>query len=274
MTILQAILLGIVQGLTEFLPISSSGHLVIMPYLLGWDLPAKDAFIFDVLVQVATLLAVFAYFWSDIIAILHAVLVGLINRQPFAEPQARLGWQLVIATLPAGVIGLALKTAVERAFDSPAATGFFLIVTAGILFLAELLGKRVRGLDSLNWKDAVWIGFAQALTIFPGLSRSGATTAGGMTRNLERAAAARFAFLLSIPIMLAAGGLATLDLLKIPDFISLLPTFLPGFLSAAIVGYFSIRWLLSFLTHHTLYIFIAYCAILGSLVLILSVSGY
>jgi len=274
MTILQAILLGIVQGLTEFLPISSSGHLVIVPYLLGWDIPAQDAFIFDVLVQVATLLAVFAYFWSDIIAILRAVLSGLLNRRPFEEPQARLGWQLVIATLPAGVIGLALKPAVERAFDSPAATGFFLIITAGILFLAERIGKRLRKLESLTWKDAVWIGFAQALAIFPGISRSGATTAGGMTRNLERAASARFAFLLSIPIMLAAGGLACLDLLQIPDFISLLPAFLPGFLAAAIVGYFSIRWLLRFLTHHSLYIFVVYCTVLGALVLILSATGY
>jgi undecaprenyl-diphosphatase len=274
MTVLQAILLGVIQGLTEFLPISSSGHLVIVPYLLRWDIPTQDAFVFDVLVQVATLLAVFAYFWSDIVAILRAVVSGVVKKRPFDEPQARLGWCLVIATLPAGVIGLALKPAVERAFASPAATGFFLIVTAGILFFAERVGKRVQSLESLTWKDAVWIGFAQALAIFPGVSRSGATTAGGMTRNLERPAAARFAFLMSIPIMLAAGLLATLDMLQIPSFITLVPTFLPGFLAAAVVGYFSIRWLLNYLTHHALYIFVAYCAALGLLVLILNLAGY
>ena len=273
MTILQAILLGIIQGLTEFLPISSSGHLVIVPYLFGWQLPAREAFVFDVLVQVATLLAVFAYFWSDVTGILRAAALGLLNKRPFDDPQARLGWLLLLASLPAGLIGLALKDAVERAFASPAATGVFLLVTAGLLLVAERVGRRQRALDTLTWKDAVWIGLAQALAIFPGLSRSGATIAGGMARDLQRPPAARFSFLMSIPIMLAAGLLAVLELvLDYPGYTSLLPAFLPGFLAAAVTGYLSIRWLLAFLARRPLYIFSIYCAAAGALVLIVSLS--
>jgi undecaprenyl-diphosphatase len=271
MSIIQSIILGIVQGLTEFLPISSSGHLVIIPYLFGWHFNAREAFVFDVLVQVATLVAVFAYFWNDVVGILRATSLGLLNRKPFDDPQARLGWLLVLASLPAGLIGLALKSAVERAFASPAATGFFLLVTAGLLLVAERVGGRLRTLESLNWKDALWVGLAQALAIFPGISRSGATIAGGMTRDLQRPSAARFSFLMSIPIMLAAGLIAVLELLiEYPNYPSLLPTFLPGFLAAAITGYLSIRWLLSYLTRRPLYVFSIYCAAVGSLVLILS----
>ena len=274
MTILQAIILGIIQGLTEFLPISSSGHLVVVPYLLHWDIPPEDAFVFDVLVQVATLIAVFAYFWSDLVRIARAWLHGILQRQPFGDPIARLGWFLLLSTLPAGVIGLALKGAVESAFASPVATGFFLLVTAGLLVVAERVGKRTRDLETLNWIDALWIGFSQALAIFPGVSRSGASIAGGMTRDLQRPEAARFSFLMSIPIMLAAGVLALLDLAQIPNAASLLPAFIPGFIAAAVVGYFAIRWLLGYLARRPLYIFAVYCAALGILVLILNWIGY
>ena len=273
MTLLQSILLGIIQGLTEFLPISSSGHLVIVPYLLGWDIPAEEAFVFDVLVQVATLAAVIIYFWKDLLTIGRAFVLGLARRAPFADPAARTGWLLILATLPAGVIGLALKDLVEQAFNSPVATAVFLLITAGLLFIAERLGQRTRPLQSVTWVDALWIGFAQALSIFPGLSRSGATITGGMTRDLERPAAARFAFLMSIPIMLAAGLVAGLDLLKIPDFTRLLPVYLPGFLAAAVIGYLSIRWLLGYLTRKPLYIFSFYCTALALLVIGLSILG-
>ncbi|MEW5868664.1 MAG: undecaprenyl-diphosphatase UppP [Chloroflexota bacterium] len=268
MTLLQSILLGILQGLTEFLPISSSGHLVLVPYLLNWDIPASDAFVFDVLVQVATLLAVFVYFWNDLLAIGKAFILGLVRRAPFEEPQARLGWLILLATLPAGLIGLLLKDAVEQAFASPLATALSLLVTAALLLVAERAGRRSRDLHNLIWLDAVWIGLAQALAIFPGISRSGATITGGMTRNLSRPEAARFSFLLSIPIMLAAGLLAVKDLLEIPSFTHLLPVYLPGFLAAALAGYLSIRWLLGFLTHRPLYIFSAYCTLLALLSLV------
>jgi undecaprenyl-diphosphatase len=274
MSILQSIILGIVQGLTEFLPISSSAHLVFVPYLLGWNIPATEAFVFDVLLQVATLLAVIVYFWKDLWEIIVAVLSGLWQRKPFGTTNARLGWLIVLATIPAGLAGLLLKSSVETAFASPTATAIFMFVTAGLLFAAERLGKRQRDMEGFTWKDALWIGLFQAISIFPGVSRSGSTISGGMMRNLKRPPAARFAFLMSVPIMLAAGLLASLDMFKIPNLASQMPVFIPGFITAALVGYLSIRWLLKYLMQHSLYVFSIYCALLGLLVLTLSLVGY
>jgi undecaprenyl-diphosphatase len=266
MTLLQSIILGIVQGLTEFLPISSSAHLVLVPYLLNWEIPPEEAFIFNVLVQVATLVAVIAFFWKDLVAILRAWFQGLFQRKPFESLLARQGWFILLATLPAGIIGLAIKDLVEQAFASPTITAFFLLVTAGLLVIAERVGKRNRPLEALNWKDALWIGFGQAIAVFPGVSRSGATISAGMTRDLQRPAAARFAFLMSIPIMLAAGLLAGLDLVQMEGFSELLPVFIPGFIAAAVTGYLSIRWLLGYLVRGSLYGFVIYCTLLALLV--------
>jgi undecaprenyl-diphosphatase len=269
MTLLQSIILGIIQGLTEFLPISSSGHLVIVPELLGWQFPAQDAFVFNVLVQVATLIAVIVYFWHDLLEIIKATLNGIRERHPFATPNARMGWYIVLATIPAGLAGLLLNNWVEQAFDNPSVVAIFLMGTAFMLLIAELLGKRQHRKDQLTWLDALWIGIAQSLAIFPGISRSGATITGGMLRNLKRPSAARFSFLISVPIMLAAGLLAIIDLLQIPHWATLLPNFIAGFIAAAVVGYLSIRWLLNYLQHKPLYIFAAYCATLSIISLII-----
>jgi undecaprenyl-diphosphatase len=274
MTIIQSIILGIVQGLTEFLPISSSGHLVILPYLLNWDIPPRDAFIFDVLVQVATMIAVIAYFWSDLLSIGRAMIFGLMGKSPLESTEARLGWYILLASIPAGGFGLILKDTVERAFASLTATAAALLLTAGLLVLAERIGKRTRSLDNATWKDALWIGFFQVLAIFPGVSRSGATISGGMIRNLDRPSAARFSFLMSVPIMLAAGALAILDLMQVPNLMSLLPVYIPGFISAAVVGYLAIRWLIRYLGTHSLYIFAIYCTIVGLISLGLSLFVY
>lgn len=271
MTLIQSILLGIIQGLTEFLPVSSSGHLVILPHLLGWDIPAQDAFIFDVLVQVATLIAVLAYFWSDLAAMASAMVSGIMTRRPMDDLRSRTGWYILIATIPAGIAGLLLKDTVERAFASLTATASALLFTALLLVAAERLGKRSKSLDRLTWFDALWIGFFQILAIFPGVSRSGSTITGAMTRDLKRPPAARFAFLMSLPIMLAAGLLATVDLLQIENLAALLPVYIPGFISAAVVGYFSIRWLIGYLSQHSLYIFAAYCFLLGTFSLVFSI---
>lgn len=268
MTILQAIILGIIQGLTEFLPISSSAHLVLIPYLLGWNIPAEQAFIFDVLVQVASLAAVIAFFWQDLLTIGRSVTQGVITKEPFHDPQARLGWLLALATLPAGVIGLALKDLVEMAFANPQVTAVFLLGTAALLIVAERVGRKNRKIEEVGWKEALFIGFAQALAIFPGVSRSGATITGGMLRGLKRSDAARFAFLMAIPIMLAAGLAASYELLKTPHFTELLAPFLPGIIASAIVSYLSIRWLLGYLIRHPLSIFAIYCVFLGTGVLL------
>jgi undecaprenyl-diphosphatase len=269
MTVFQSIFLGIIQGITEFLPISSSGHLVIVPYLLNWDIPAEQAFIFDVLVQVATLIAVLAFFWKDYVLILREMWQGLIHRSPFESYHARLGWYILLATIPAGIAGLLLKDAVERAFANPLVTSLSLFGTAILLVIAEKVGKRLRNLEDLQWLDALIVGIFQILALFPGLSRSGATITGGMTRDLERPAAARFAFLIAAPIMLAAGVGAVLDLLRIPNMAAVLPVYIPGFIAAAVVGYLAIGWLISFLNRYSLYYFAAYCGIIGLISLLI-----
>ncbi|HZW02967.1 MAG TPA: undecaprenyl-diphosphatase UppP [Anaerolineaceae bacterium] len=270
MTYLQSLILGIVQGLTEFLPVSSSAHLVLTPFLFGWEIPAEQVFPFGVLVQLGTLLAVILYFWKDLWAIIREFIDGILKGRPFEQPNARLGWYLVLATIPAGLAGLLLKDTVEGAFQSPVATAAFLFVTAALLVFAEWYGRRQRDLGCMNWKDALVIGAFQILSLFPGISRSGSTIAGGMTRQLERPAAGRFSFLMSIPVMLAAGGLEVFDLADVPNLASFLPVLLVGFLAAAVVGFLSIHWLLRFLTRRPLTIFAIYCVVFGGLNLVLA----
>lgn len=270
MTVFQSIVLGIVQGLTEFLPISSSGHLVIVPYMLGWEIPPQEAFVFDVLVQVATLAAIIIYFWKDLITIVKAFFSGIRDRRPLSDPNSRLGVYILVATIPAGLLGILIKDIVEQAFNSPIATAFFMLLTAGLLILAERVGARKRNLEQLTYLDALWIGIFQALAIFPGISRSGSTITGGMTRHLMREPAARFSFLLSIPIMLAAGLLASIDLTEIPGAADAALVYMTGMIAAAITGYLAIRWLLRYLTRHPLYVFAIYCAGVGILTLIIS----
>jgi len=264
MTLIQAIILGIVQGATEFLPISSSGHLVLVPWIAGWELDPQAAFVFDVLVQWGTLVAVFAYFWKDIVTMVTAAIKGVFSGKPFADPYARLAWLLVVSSIPAAAAGLLLKNLVVDSFTNPGLVSGFLLLTAALLFISDALGKQQRKMDSVTWKDALWIGASQVLALFPGVSRSGSTIAGGLLRGFNRMEAARFSFLMSIPVMLGAGGIAILDLLEAPDTLSQLPNVAAGFFAAAIVGYLSIRWLLQFLGNNTFKGFAIYCALLGS----------
>ncbi len=259
MTPFQAIILGIIQGITEFLPISSSGHLVLAPHLLGWNLPDSDMFAFDVLAQVATLGAVIGYFWHDVREITWAVVTGLGRGRPFEQPAARLGWLLALATIPAGAAYLLFNDTFERSFSNPLSTALFLLVTAALLTLAEKFHKPERQFSDINWRDALTIGTFQILALFPGVSRSGATIAGGMSRHLERKTAARFSFLISLPLMLAAGLIGIIKLVQIPDFGHLLPAFSAGFLAAGLVGYLAVRWLMKYLNGRSLYAFAWYC---------------
>ena len=270
MTLLQSIILGIIQGLTEFLPISSSAHLVITPYILNWQIPAQEAFIFDILVQLGTLLAVIVYFRKDLYRIIIGVINGLVHKRPFSEPSSRLGWMLVLATIPAVVAGVLFKEPVERAFGSPVVTGLLLFGTTALLVIAELVGKRTRQIETTSWMDALIIGLFQVISLLPGISRSGSTISGGMIRNLERQGAARFSFLMSVPVMLGAGSLAIFDLIKLPSFSAQIPTLVAGFISSAVVGYLSIRWLLAYLVNRRLYPFAIYCVVVSTSVLLIS----
>lgn len=268
MTLLQGIILGIVQGLTEFLPISSSAHLVLVPHLLGWEIPADQVFPFGVLVQLGTLLAVIVYFSRDLLAIIRAMIRGLVQGKPLTDPNAQLGWLLILATIPAGIIGMLLKEQVENVFGSIFVTSLFLFITAALLVFSERFGKRMKSIDQIDWKDAIIIGSFQALSIFPGLSRSGSTIAGGMTRHLDRPSAGRFAFLMSIPIMFAAGFLSIFDLLSVANLDQFIPVIIAGFIAAAVVGFLSIHWLLRFLVRRSLTPFAIYCILFAILNLI------
>lgn len=268
MTFIQAIILGIIQGLTEFLPISSSGHLVLFPYLTNWKLDESQAFVFDVLVQLGTLVAVIFYFRKDILAIIKAFIAGIVKRQPFQEADSRAGWMILLATIPAGLVGVLLKDQVEEAFSNPLLVAGMLLVTAILMLLAETFGKKTRGGEDLNYKDALIMGIFQAFAVLPGISRSGATISGGLFRQLDRKSAARFSFLMSIPIMVAAGLLAGIDLLQLSNLASFLPVMIIGFVVSGIVGYFAIAWLMKFLTKQPLYYFSIYCTALSLLVFI------
>lgn len=266
MTLFQAAVLGIVQGLTEFLPISSSGHLILARNWLG--LPAEDstAFVFDVLIQLGTWLAVLAYFRNDLLAIAKDMLAGLRTRS--ASHNARLGWLVLLSMLPAVVVGWLIKDSMDT-FSSLAYTGVFLIVNGLLLVAAELLGKKQRQLNTLTTADALWVGAAQILALLPAVSRSASTLFGGMLRHFDRRQAARFAFLMSVPIMPAAGFVALLQLGNLAGAASLLLPLAVGFVAAALVGYVAIRWLLGYLATHSFYPFAAYCAVLGILILLL-----
>jgi undecaprenyl-diphosphatase len=269
MTLLQAIILGILQGLTEFIPVSSSGHLVLIPHVFGWEFSKSQAFIFDVLVQWGTLFAVLFYFRRDLINIASAFVGGLMSGKPFVKKDARMGWYLILATIPAVFIGLLYKDLIETAFTSAKATGFFLLITSALLILAETVGKRNRSIEDISWYSAFWIGCSQVLSLLPGVSRSGATIAGGMTRNLDREAAARFSFLMSVPVMLGAGVLAIKDLFELPTIDNFLGPLIVGFLVAMVSGYIAIRWFITYLCKHSLSVFAVYCLLIGFLAIFL-----
>ncbi|HTP01300.1 MAG TPA: undecaprenyl-diphosphatase UppP [Anaerolineales bacterium] len=266
MTLFQSLLLGIIQGLTEFIPVSSTAHLLIAQHLFG--IPADDfAFAFSVLVQLGTLLALIIYFWRDLLTLVRAFFA-----RPFSTPENRLAWYIIIATVPALVAGFVLRHVIEALFKTPLVEACIrLFATAILLSLAEFFGKKLRHIEAMNWVDALVIGLFQILSVFPGASRSGSTISGGMLRGLDRPAAARFAFLLAVPVMLAAGGYETLSVLKMPGLGSFLPLVAVGFIAAAVVGWLAIRWLLGYLNRHSLHAFAIYCAIAGLVALGLQV---
>ena len=250
MTLLHAFLLGIIQGLTEFIPVSSTAHLLIGQRLLG--LPADDAmFSFLVIVQLGTLISVFAFYWKDLLAIAKATLD--FRR---STPERNLGIYIVVATIPALLAGYILKDAVEALFKQPMLQASIRLFSAAVLLtLAEMLTRKNRNLDSMTWLDALIVGLFQIIAVFPGASRSGTTISAGMFRGFDRPSAARFAFLMSVPVMLAAGGYEMLDVLKMPDLAEFLPLLAVGFVTAAIVGWFAIKWLIDYLGKHSLYVF-------------------
>jgi undecaprenyl-diphosphatase len=270
MSFFQSTLLGLVQGLTEFLPVSSTAHLILIPWLLGWAFDPAAAFVFDILVQWGTLAAVAVYFARDLWQIVLAVLAGVWQRRPFDSTDARLGWLIAMATLPAALLGLLFKPFFEGLHRNPPAVAAILLAGAGLIFVVEYFGRRERDLATLSWKDALIIGSSQALALLPGVSRSAATISGGLARGLDRPSAARFSFLMSIPVLFAAGLVALKDLFEIPNFTVYLPGLALGMAVAAVVGWASIRWLLGYLARHSMNVFAWYRLGLGLLCLVVA----
>lgn len=264
MTFLQAFFLGTIQGLTEFIPVSSTAHLLIAQQI--FKIPSGDAmFSFLVIVQLGTIISLMAFYGSELVNLVKAFFT-----RPFSTEGNKLAWYIIIATVPALIAGYLLKDAVEALFKRPMLEASIRLFSAAILLtLAELLAKKDRRLDSMTWLDALIIGLFQVLAVFPGASRSGATISGGMFRGFDRPSAARFAFLMSVPVMLAAGAYQTLDVIRLPNLGQFLPLLIVGFVTAAIVGWFAIKWLIDYLSKHSLYVFAAYCAIVGAIVFLL-----
>ena len=280
MTFLQAVVLGIVQGLTEFIPISSSAHLVIVPWLFRWNDPGLS---FDVALHLGTLVAIVSFFWADWVRLVKAGITSIVERKIGDDLYQRLAWFLVIATIPGVIVGFLAESKIEELFHKPNTpntpgamiTMAVIIALLGLaLFIAERIAKHVRGFDRMSLKDAIVIGCSQALAIFPGVSRSGATITSGLYLGFKRETAARFSFLLSAPIILGAGVKSALDIASETSSGALagseLVYFAVGFITAAVSGYFCIKYLLRFLQRHSADIFVYYRWMLATLVIIVA----
>lgn len=264
MSLLEAILLGIIQGATEFLPISSDGHLVLIPAI--FNLSSPDLVLIG-LVHAGTLLAIVGYFARDLWVIGRAWLAGIANRNPMGDANSRLGWFMILGSVPAAIFGLGLKDFFERQFESPTVAAAGLLVTAAFLVVGERLLRGVKTLDKLSAVDTLIIGTLQVLALLPGVSRSGTTIAAGLWRGLDRPAAARFSFLVGLPAIAGAGLLSIVDIFSAQG--SMPAThYIAAFVAAAVTGYLCITFLLNWVKRHSLYIFAVYCAAVGTLYLL------
>ncbi|GAB6175003.1 undecaprenyl-diphosphatase UppP [Paradesulfitobacterium aromaticivorans] len=258
MTVFQALILGIVQGLGEFLPISSSAHLVLIPWLFGWD---DHGLTFDVALHIGTLLAVVFYFWHDWLRLFKGAL------SPKPSQEKRLFWYLLAATIPGALIGLMLENYAETVFRAPLLIGTMLIVMGIILYWADRR-PQVRELGTMKLSDALWIGLSQAFAIIPGVSRSGSTMTAARILSLNREDAAKFSFLMSTPIVFGAGILKlrhlTAEAINLP--------FMVGVISSFVVGILSISFLLQYLRRSNFKVFVGYRFLLGLVVIILALA--
>ena len=269
MSLLEAVVLGLVQGLTEFLPISSTAHLRIVPALMGWQDPGAA---YSAVIQLGTVAAVVLYFARDLTRILKATLSGMVQRKPFGTIDARMGWFVLLGTLPVGVAGLLFKKHIETSLRSLYIISASLMVLAVVMWAAERMAKHHRALKDMNFKDALFVGLFQALALIPGSSRSGTTLTGGLLLGLKREDAARFSFLLSVPATALAGLFELKHLLEAdsrPSTVALVVGTAVSFAS----GMVAIAGLLKFLKTRTTLIFVVYRLALGALLLLLLSLG-
>ena len=290
MPIFQAIILGIVQGATEFLPVSSSGHLIILPWLLGWQDPGLT---FDVALHAGTLLAVLVYFGPQWIRIFRAAFGGKVRvAKIFLDPpggkpawsqaemddavsrERRLLWLLVAATIPGAIAGALLEKHADTTFRNPLLIAVMMILVGLVMWAAERVGSFRKRLADIGWGEAMTIGVSQAFAIVPGVSRSGSTIAAGLFCGMTREAAARFSFLLSTPIIAGAALLKAHHLIKEPLPREMYMPFAAGFVVSALVGFAAIAALMRYLHSHSLKLFIVYRVVFGIIVLALAYRGF
>ena len=268
-TVLQALIMGIVQGLTEFLPISSSGHLILVPAMLGWDDPFTESLTFSVLLHLGTLVALLVYFWRDWVRLVPAGLAALRDRSFRGDPDRRLAWLLLVTVIPATIVGLLFNDFIEENVRLPGIVAILLVVGAAILWLADRSNRGTRTIADLSFGHALGIGAAQAIALFPGISRSGISIAAGRFLGLDRPAAARFSFLMATPVIAGAGAWETLKIVRgggdAPVDVAPLVV---GMLAALVSGLLAIHFLLRWLASHRLDLFVAYRLVLAGAVVI------
>ena len=271
MSVFEAIVLGITQGLTEFLPISSTAHLRIVPAFAGWEDPGAA---FTAIVQLGTMLAVLLYFREDLLQIARAWLRSLRDRSLRSTLDARLGWYILLGTIPIGIFGLVFKDQIENGARDLYLISIALILFGLVLLAAEEVGKKDRSIEDLNRSDGIFIGLWQALALIPGVSRSGSTISAGLFRGLDRPSAARYSFLLSVPAVVLSGLFELKSVIDGSEHTDagagalIISTAL-----AFVVGYWSIAFLLRWVSNHSMIVFVVYRVALGLLVLVLTASG-
>jgi undecaprenyl-diphosphatase len=280
MSLFQAVVLGIVQGLTEFLPISSTAHLLIVPWIFGWSDPGAA---FSAVIQTGTLLAVFVALRRDVMALIQGFVQGIVTRRPFSTPHSRVAWLVVFGTIPIVVVGFLARDLVRGEARQIELVAVMMVVVAVAMGAAEWVTRRRAqrgetgrdGVEAVTFRDGITMGFAQVLALVPGTSRSGVTIVSGVFSGLDRATAARFSFLLSLPAISAAAMLEAWQqreaIFGTRDDAAAIAI---GTLTAMVVGYASIRWLLAMLTRHTLWPFVIYRVLLaGALTAMLFAGG-
>ncbi|MBI3747772.1 MAG: undecaprenyl-diphosphatase UppP [Chloroflexi bacterium] len=268
-TALQALVMGIVQGLTEFLPVSSSGHLIIVPFLFGWNDPFIDSLAFSVMLHIGTLLALLIYFWADWLRLIPAGFAAIRDRSFRGDPDRRLAWLLVASTIPAAIVGFLFNDIIESSVREVGLVAVTLVVGGGILWLADRRGSRAKGVADVSFPVAVGIGVAQAVALVPGISRSGISISAARFAGLDREAAARFSFLMATPVI---AGAAVFELRKLVTGeagvdVSLEPLVV-GMVAAFVSGMLAIGVLLRYVRTRSMNVFVWYRLVLAGIVLV------
>ena len=273
MNLPTAVLFGVVEGITEFLPVSSTGHLTILESVLGHSTDDPDITAFTAIIQVGAVAATIFYLRGDIVRIVGAWLRGLANREERGDRDYRFGWAVILGSLPIAVVGLAFKDEIETTLRSLWFVGSALILWSGVMYFADRTATQSRDEKDVTWKDTLIIGVVQCLALVPGVSRSGATMSAGLLRGLDRVTVTKLSFFLSVPALAAAGALQIVDEY---DAISRgvgWPATITATVVSFVVAYVAVAWLLKFIAKHTYTVFIVYRLILGAVVLALVATG-